>query len=118
MDTNFNSDTSISLNCEDDLPDMNELQNVELDLKHKNDRDDQEFQAECEKSLHEIGAKESYRRLQVLLDKSNIYAELILSRMKQEQEKAMRSSKRDTNNVRLLNYCSTIRLYNLRKCSH
>lgn len=68
--------------------DLSELNRVEKDVERENEENAAIILNESDARVHPTGPKESYRRLQVLLNKSNIYAELILSRMKQDREKA------------------------------
>uniref|UniRef100_A0A915HXE0 Lymphoid-specific helicase n=1 Tax=Romanomermis culicivorax TaxID=13658 RepID=A0A915HXE0_ROMCU len=72
--------------------DFEQLKLAEDQTAQQNERDEEKLQFNNEKLLKEIGYNEAYRKLNILLQKSNIYAEVILARMNQEHEKALKKS--------------------------
>lgn len=68
----------------------NELENVELEIAAENQRENEAYEKANAKKLKEYGAQETFKNLQILLERSAVYSELILARLQKEKEEKLK----------------------------
>lgn len=68
------------------LKSVQQMETIEAELAAENQRQNEIVMKENSEKVNQYGQGEAVRHLQTLLDRSEVYAELILARLKKEKE--------------------------------
>lgn len=82
---------SVAENC---LINFEQLQKIENDAEKENEKDENDMLDQNQNTAQQFDRNDAYKKMQLLLNKSNIFADLILDKMKKEQEQTLRRSQK------------------------